>query len=81
MNKEPIPAIKCRTIHGIIISVLGAAIPLINAELLRWPPSATVRLISLTITVVGGIIVTLERRKDNPPIKGILHSKKDCKDE
>jgi hypothetical protein len=72
--EEPtIPLSQCKTVHGSLVSTLGAALPFITVELGKWPPSTLTRVSSLVLGVVGFVLVGFFRsRSDHPKVKGLF---------
>ena len=64
------PAATSLTIWAVMLTLLGAAVPVITVELANWPPSTQTRLISLAVSVVGAVVATYGRVYASVPISG-----------
>jgi hypothetical protein len=72
-QEKSIPAIQCRTVQGTAVSIAGAALPLINVELMKMPPSALTRWLAFIIAIAGGVVVIYSRlQPDHPPVRGLV---------
>ena len=65
------PAIKCATMWGNLVAVMGAALPLISVELANFAPSRYVRLTALFVAIVGIVLSTWGRVVDTKKISGL----------
>lgn len=77
MEEQPksIPLIKCRTVQGSFLSLIGAALPLVTVEIAKLPPSTYTRWSSFILGLMGIIIVIYRRTStDHPPVDGIFRS-------
>ena len=77
--EETIPLVKCKTVHGTFITVLGGAIPLINVELSKLLPTlplSVARWLGFAIAISGGLYTLYQRANGKHlPVSGIFSSK------
>lgn len=71
------PAATSLTIWAVMLTLLGSALPVIAVELANWPPTTRIRLISLSVSVVGAIVATYGRVFASVPISGTFTGRRD----
>ena len=72
-KQETVPLLKCRTFQGTFVGFLGAILPLVSVEILKFEPNVIFRVLASVIGLAGSAIVIISRYSNNsPPISGII---------
>ena len=72
MRETSKPAVQSVTLWGVLITLLGTVIPLIQTELANMPPSQGTRWVALGVSAVGAMIAGYGRLRAQSEVSGLV---------